>query len=332
MELTEMTTTTHDDRGVLLAEHYPATWEEFIGQPLVTRQLKIAARSAKARQAPMGHTLLSSPMPGIGKTSLALLTSIELGTQIRIESGPIKPAMVPYMLMDMKDGDVLFLDEVHRLVQGGKANAEWLLHLMADGVTFGPLGMEKAPAITVIAATTDAGRLPQPILDRFEITPTLLPYTDEEASLIAIQLARKVLAPAGLPLPTPDSAAEIAKAGSNSPRHMRRVLCALRDLVWADEVDANGGAYELEDALKFAGVTDDGLPAQAQKYLLVMLQDFRGNPAGQKVIAERIGEVGGGMTELERILLDKNLIAFTKQGRILTVDGMRRARTLLAEA
>jgi Holliday junction DNA helicase RuvB len=319
-----------DGEGVVVLDgDYPATWDEFVGQDPVKRQLKIAAKSAAARGVPMGHVLLSSPMPGVGKTALALLITQELGTGITMMGSPIKPAQVPYVLGDMKDGDTLFLDEAHRLVQGGKGNAEWLLHVMENGVLTGPLGVTEIPKITVIAATTDAGLLPQPILDRFEITPTIEPYTDDEGRRIALQLASKILVASGLTLPTDAVAAAAAQAGNNSPRHIRRILCATRDLVWAGEITDDGGEYDLSEALAFAGVTADGLSAQMQRYLTVMVTDFRGNPAGQKAIADRLGEVGAGMSELERVLLNKGFIALTKAGRMLTVDGMRRARELV---
>lgn len=315
---------------VNVGDHYPANWDEFVGQDTVKRQLKIAAKSAKARRVPMGHVMLSSPVPGIGKTSLALLVAKELGGNMCMQSGPVKPSDLAYLFMDLKDGDVLYLDEAHRLAEGGRGKAEWLLHVLQDGVCPTPLGMQVIPKITVIASTTDAGRLPQPILDRFEISPVLEPYDEEDGKRIAVQLARKVLAPAGLKLPTAKVAAGLAQAGNNSPRHMRRILCALRDLVFAEEVRESNGNYDLTEALVFAGVTADGLPVQAQKYMVILATEYMGNPAGQKAIADRLGEVGAGMTELERILLGKGYIALTKQGRMLTPDGMRRARTLAA--
>lgn len=319
-----------ENNGEISMDHYPQTWSEFIGQDAAKRQLRVAAKSAKARNAVMGHVMLSSSTPGIGKTSLALLIGAELGAEVTMQSGPVKPHELQYLFMDMKAGDVLFLDEAHRLADGGKKNAEWLLHLLQDGMVSTPLGMIEVPRITVVAATTDAGKLPQPVLDRFEINPTLAPYSDDEGARIAAQLATKVLKAAGLPLPTDEVCASIAQAGNNSPRHIRRILCAVRDLTWAEEISSNKGKYELDQAFDFAGVSADGLPTQAQRYLTILMAEFRGAPAGKTVIAERLGEVGGGMTEVERILLDRGLIAFTKGGRMLTTDGMRRAKQLAA--
>lgn len=310
--------------------HYPQVWDEFVGQPQAKRQLRIAAASARARVTSMDHVLISSPVAGIGKTSLALLTIRELGAQYRIHSGPLTTYQVPLLFSDLRDGDVLYLDEVHRLVQGGKARAEWLLHYLQDGVLFGPLGPERAPRVTIIASTTDKGRLPETILDRFGIAPSLTPYTDEEGGQIALQLSRKILTPVALPVPTAEVAGRIAIASCNSPRHMQRVLVALRDLALAGEVKPARGRYDLREALQFAGVTEDGLDADAQAYLLTLLKDFRGNPAGVRVLAERIGAVGGAMPEIERVLLNKGLIALTKAGRVMTSDGIRRAKELAA--
>jgi Holliday junction DNA helicase RuvB len=314
--------------GELLLGYYPDGWDEFVGQREAKRELMIRSRSAKARGVPLGHTLLNSAVPGIGKTSLALLTAREIGSFIRIMSGPIGLNDVPYLFMDMKDGDVLFLDEIHQLVRGGKGNAEWLLHYLENGVLFGPLGSEQAPKVTIIGATTDAGRLPKTILDRFEIQPTLHPYDDEEGALIAVQLSRKVLVRDGLPEVTLEVGQRIARAANNSPRPIRRILCAVRDLVFAGEIAEHGGDYDVTEALSFAGVTEDGLSTQMVKYLLLLMRDFHGNPTGERVLADRLGEVGNGMRELERVLLDKELIGLTGRGRMLTVNGMRRARQL----
>lgn len=321
-----------DEQGSLLRGYYPDGWDEFIGQPTAKRDLLVRARSARARGVPLGHVLLRSPMPGIGKTSLALLTAREMGGHVRISNGPVKPADVPLLFLDLKDGDFLFLDEVHRLADNGKRGVEWLLYYLENGLLQTPFGVEEAPAVTVIAATTDAGKLPTTILGRFPIKPELEPYGDADGALIAAQLSRKVLVPEGLAEVTPQVAARVARAANNSPRDMRNILCAVRDLVWAEEIEERGGDYDLAEALAFSGITEDGLPRQAVRYLQVLWREYRGNPAGAKVLAERLGEVASGLSEVERILLDKGLIKLTGRGRMLSPDGMRRARDLAGAA
>lgn len=314
----------------LLADHYPDKWDEFVGQDQAKRQLRVAAKSAQRRGVHLGHVLLSSPVAGIGKTSLALLTAKELGVTVKIQSGKINPATVRYIFADLSDGDVLFLDEIHRLVSGSsKAGAEWLLHYLQDGVLMGPLGVEDVPQVTIIGATTDAGRLPTPVLERFEIAPTLERYTDEEGAQIAHVLSRKILVRDGLEPLTDKTAVAVATAGNNGPRMMRRILCAVRDLVVCDELEENGGDYDLTGALQWAGVTADGLTAQAQKYLITLYKESGQQPLGFGALRERVGEVGNGMVELERLLLDKELVQRTKAGRMLTTVGFRRTKALL---
>ncbi len=319
------------EAGSLDLSKYPSSWAEFVGQDDAKATLQVAARSSAARKVAMGHTLIASPVSGIGKTTLALLTSIELGVTLHVHGGPIKESELPYLFMDMKDRDILFLDEVHRLVQGGKHNAEWLLHLLADGVYPTSMGMERAPDITVIAATTDAGRLPAPVLERFEVKPELHPYNDEDGARIVLAMAQKVLVKDQLMVPTADVARQLARAGNNSPRLIRRLLCAVRDLVWAEMIEEANGDYDVPRVLKMVGVTEDGLSSNHRRYLKVLFADYRGNAAGEKVLADRVGEVGTGLKELERILLDKGFIELTPRGRRLTPAGVRRTRDLIAE-
>ncbi len=316
-------------QDVSLGSHYPTSWAEYIGQSAIKKRLQIAAAAARSRNRPMGHLMIKSPMPGVGKTALAQLVAAELGGRMHVRTEPVKPAQVPFMLMDVKDGDVLFLDEAHRLVAGGKNNAEWLLALMENGIISSPLGVEQAPKITIIAASTDAARLPKTIRDRFELQATLTGYTDEEGTQLAVQLAGKILAPDDLPIPDAPTAAAVARAGNNVPRLIRRILCAVRDLALTGEIEPQGGTYPLAPAFEFAEVTADGLTQQALEYLRVLMVDFKGNPAGQKVLADRLGEVGTGLKEIEDLLLGKELIALTKTGRMLTTDGMRRAREVM---
>lgn len=312
----------------LIPEHYPTRWEEFVGQEQAKEHLQMAAQSAKIRGVPMEHALITSPLPGVGKTSLALLTIQELGTNYRIETGPIKPAQVPFIFSGMKDGDVLYLDEVHRLFAGGKTNGEWLIYYLQDGMMQTLLGLRPAPRVTVIASTTDKGKIPEPILDRFENVPTIDPYTPEEGALIAMQLARKILTPVKLPLPIPEVAEQIARAGKDSPRHMKRVLIHLRDQCITGRAKPRRGNYELDRAFELAGVTEDGLSIEAQKYLIVLRREYGGTPAGKQALGERLGEVGAGIARVEKQLLDQGLIGFTGRGRVLTDEGIKRAGEL----
>lgn len=322
-----------DEEGKLVAVHYAQTWNEFIGQDAAKQDVQTRIGSALKRGTGLDHMLLASPHAGIGKTNLALLTSVYMGVKIQIESD-IAPAQLPYLFMDLKDGDILFLDEIHRMFSGGagaKARAEWLLQYLQDGILVTPQGTQyDPPKVTIIAATTDAGRIPRTVLDRFLITPTLHPYSNDDAALIALQMSQRILVSEDLAEPTVDVACRIATAAGNSPRIIRKILVAIRDLVTHEQVEENGGDYDLKAALNMAGVDADGLTEQARRYLTIMLRDFHGLPVGQQQLTRRLGEVGHGMGGLEDQLLNLGLLAFTRQGRQLTPAGMRRARQLVA--
>jgi Holliday junction resolvasome RuvABC ATP-dependent DNA helicase subunit len=217
----------------------------------------------------------------------------------------------------------MFIDEIHRLVQGGKAGAEWLLHLLQDGVLVGPLGPEEQPKITVIAATTDGGRLPDTLVGRFAKRPVLEPYTDEKAARIGMAMAGQIL-PAPLPFPSEGNFAAVAVAANNNPRTIGAILSNLRDLVTCDESIHDGDGYDLSEALDWLGLSPDGLTAQARAYLRVMFVDF-GAQAGELALMDRLNEPGG-ISHIERLLVDKGYVAKRKTGRVLTAAGIRRAK------
>jgi Holliday junction DNA helicase RuvB len=163
---------------VELAEgDYPTSWDGFIGQEKAKQQIKLAANSAKIRKQSMDHMLIASGTPGIGKTSLALLAARQMGTKITVTSGPITLEHALILLSGMKDGEILFIDEAHKLVDAGKKDAEWLLHYLQDGMLVGAYSYENVPKVTIIAATTEVGRLPATVVGRFPIRPQLVEYS-----------------------------------------------------------------------------------------------------------------------------------------------------------
>jgi Holliday junction DNA helicase RuvB len=316
-------------QGEPLDGQYPESWDEYVGQAKAVRQLKVACLSAQKRGVNLGHVLLKSPFAGIGKTALALLVAREMDTPVWVMSGSPKPSELRLLFAKMEDGDILFYDEIHKAVDRGKAGAEWLLHYLENGVLMGPLGPEAVPRVTIIGATTDAGKLPAPILQRFEVQPELVEYTTEEAARIVVTMSRKLLETEGLPPVDEETARAIAEASSNRPRWMRRLLSSVRDLAILDElVFTESGKYDVAEAFEFVGVTPDGLTVEAQAYLRFLYVDMRAQPTGKAAIAERLGEVGDGLAEIEQLLAGKGLIAKTKTGRMLTGDGLKRARAL----
>lgn len=315
----------------ILAGTYPKSWDEVIGQEKAKRQLQVAIRAAQMRGVPMPHTLLASGVPGVGKTALAVLCAQELGTGVKIVSGRMKGAEARLVLADMCDGDALIIEEVHQLAQVSKKDAEWLLHLMENGVLIGPRGPEPQPAITIVATTTDPGRLPEPVLERFTCKPALTPYSDDEATQIAQLMAMRLFDPP-MCLPTKGNCAAVAQAANNNPRQVRILLENLRDhalVEGPDFWDLEDG-YPLDQVLDDHGLTADGLTQTAQRYLRILHDEWAGEPAGVSAMKERLREPGG-LDYTERLLQEKGFIALTKRGRLLTQSGIRRARAL-AEA
>jgi Holliday junction resolvasome RuvABC ATP-dependent DNA helicase subunit len=172
--------------------------------------------------------------------------------------------------------------------------------------------------------------LPDTIVQRFKVI-NLVAYTAEEGAQIATGLGEKILSEAGLANISDEVAADIAMAGSNQPRLMRKLLISLRDLAVCEEITAPAdGKYELDEALEFSGLTRDGLTLEARQYLTVMVKELRAEPAGAALMKERLGLIGNGLAMVEGLLLDKGLILKTKQGRVLTAVGMKRAVALAA--
>jgi Holliday junction DNA helicase RuvB len=309
-----------------LGGDYPTSWDDFIGQDMAKRKLITAARSARIRKDRMEHTLLCAGTPGVGKTTLAVLTAAELGGKLCVLSGAIKVGDARIALSDLDDGDVLFIDEIHQVFAGSKVQGEWLLHLLQDGVIMGPRGAEQQPRVTILAATTEAGRLPETVLERFAITD-LVAYTDEEAAQIARALAKRILV-APWPVPSDANCAQVARAASNSPRIMRKLWTTCRDICLTSEGDnwTDNNEYDLTDTLAWHGLTEDGLTKGCRDYLVSLMRDFAGG-AGLKALQDRLQEPGG-LGHTERLLQQKGYMALTKQGRILTQTGIRAARRI----
>lgn len=310
----------------LTSTYYPDEWDDFIGQDTAKRTLQVKIASAKERGEPLSHVLLASGTPGVGKTTLGLLVASTLDTRMKMVSGKMSANEARITLSAMRDGDVLFIDEVHQLVKGGKSNAEWLLHLLQDGVLMGPRGPEPQPKVTVIGATTDAGRLPETVLSRFPIKPVLEPYTLDEAAMIAAGMARTMLSREA-PWPSHEDFEAIATAANHNPRIMSSIIQNMRDLVTVDPEAAHDGLnYDLTEPLKWLGLTMDGLDDTAQRYLVTLMQDFEGQ-AGGRSMQDRLQEPGG-VDAVERVLMGKGYIVKTRQGRTLTADGITRAQEL----
>jgi Holliday junction DNA helicase RuvB len=316
--------------------HYPKTWSEYVGQVDAVEQLQMAIADAKSRGVQLEHILIHSRVAGVGKTALGQLVARELGVPMMLVTEPIMPSKVPFLFKKLKAGQVLFLDEVHRQFTqgGGKSKAEWLLTFLADGMipSVSGTGERQGPPITVIAATTDVARLTDPFLTRFDMHLPLVAYTEDEARLIAMNLAVKILQEegGGLALPSEGACRQIARASGCNPREMTRILKTLRRQVCGGNLAAPAdGSYDLTKTLQMAGFTPDGLSSRAQEYLL-LLHRAEGVPVGEQQLRSRLGK-GDGFGELELGLVDRGLVLLTRGGRVLTDTGLDRADELAEE-
>lgn len=299
---------------------YPQTWQGFIGQEEAKEQLMVQVASARARNARLEHTLLASGIHGVGKTTLATLLAYKAEAGFMQISGVVEVEKVRKLMRAMRDGDVLFWDEFHLAVAGGKHKAEWLLPFMTEGRLYTDEGVVECPDVTLVAATTDAGRLPETILSRFMVKPRLVPYGPAEATKIAESLAGRM----GVAVP-PEAVPRIARAANANPRDMRSILTAIRDL----QLAFPGEEVDLDKAFRWAGFSEDGL-TQAARDILLILRMQKNYTASVEVIQGMLSEPGP-IRHPEKDLLARGLITITGRGRQLTSAGVARAEQLAKE-
>jgi Holliday junction DNA helicase RuvB len=286
---------------------------DFVGQERAKRQINLAIRSAKERNTRLDHTLLASGLAGIGKTTLAMHIAFEMGVGFVEASGRIDVDDVQRLLAPMKDGDVLFLDEVHTL---GKGNSSaWILPLMQEGKLLTPSGPIEVANITVIAATTDAGKLSEAMLSRFPLKPRLGHYELEEAALITAQFANKM----DLCL-NYDECEQIAEAGSRNPRSIRNLVTVARDLYTVN------GRIDMDELMDLTGVTADGLNEDMQSYLRA-LSSCTNMIASVNTLCAILGETGN-IGHIEKDLVARGFVEIQPRGRRLTVAGLQRVKAL----
>lgn len=321
-----------------LKGEYLADWDGFIGQTEIKENLRISAVSAKMRGTRLPHIFLNGE-GGYGKTQLAILVALTMGKRIIVISGGVDVNQFRIIASDMEDGDVILWDEFHLSVIGGVKRVEFMLNVLQDGCVKGPNGVaEELPDITVIACTTDVGKIPGTILDRFRMIE-LTRYSDDEAVQVAEGWADRILCDAvpgvALPYPSSDNLEQIARAASNNPRRMLRIMEMLRDIAFATELGNftkgtpdSDGQYDLAGALKMLGLTQDGLTLTAQRYLVALLR--QGGAAGERPLMDALN-VKDGLGHVEKLLMDKDMIYKGKGGRVLTQVGIRRAKELRAE-
>ncbi|MQA62803.1 MAG: Holliday junction branch migration DNA helicase RuvB [Actinophytocola sp.] len=302
----------------------PRQLDEFVGQPRVREQLQLVLESAKRRGVPPDHVLLSGP-PGLGKTSLSMIIAAELDSAIRITSGPAleRAGDLAAMLSNLVEGDVLFIDEIHRIARP----AEEMLYLAMEDfrvdvmVGKGPgatsIPLEIAP-FTLVGATTRSGALTGPLRDRFGFTGHMEFYEPEELELVL----RRSAAILGVPLDG-DGAVEIASRSRGTPRIANRLLRRVRDYA---EVRADGRVTKAttQAALEVYDVDDLGLDRLDRAVLSALVRSFGGGPVGVSTLAVAVGEEPATVEEVcEPYLVRAGMLARTPRGRVATAAAWR---------
>lgn len=297
----------------------PQRIDDYIGQKDVKENIRVFIEAAKIRDEPLDHVLLYGP-PGLGKTTLAHIIANELGVNIKTASGPSieKSGDLAAVLSTLEPGDVLFIDEIHRMP---RIVEEILYPAMEDfelDIIIGSEGSTKSikinlPPFTLVGATTRSGDLSSPLRDRFGIVCKLNYYTDKELSDIVKRTSRI----AGMEI-TPDAALELAKRSRKTPRIANRLYKRVRDfaLVGGDEqIDIDVTKKSLE-RLK---VDNYGLDEIDIEYLKSLIKKFNGGPVGLETIATSIGEEVTTIEDVvEPFLLQEGFVKRTRSGRVAT--------------
>ncbi|MGQ0631753.1 MAG: Holliday junction branch migration DNA helicase RuvB [Sporichthyaceae bacterium] len=297
----------------------PKRLAEFIGQQRVREQLSLVLDAARLRSRPPDHILLSGP-PGLGKTTLAMIVAAELGMPLRVTSGPAiqHAGDLAALLSSLSEGEVLFLDEIHRMARPAE---EMLYMAMEDfrvdvivgkgaGATAIPL---EIPPFTLVGATTRAGLLPGPLRDRFGFTAHMDFYAPDELE----QVLRRSSGLLEVPL-DPRGAAEIAGRSRGTPRIANRLLRRVRDFA---QVRADGTVTEdiAHAALTLYDVDAMGLDRLDRAVLDALLRRFGGGPVGLSTLAVAVGEEPETVEEVaEPFLVRAGLLARTPRGRVAT--------------
>lgn len=300
----------------------PSSLDDFIGQEAVKERLSVTIQAAKKRGDPHPHCLLSGP-PGLGKTTLAGILAKSMGTNLVVTSGPMleKAGDLAGLLTNLKGGDVLFIDEIHRL---NKTVEEYLYPAMEDFVLdllidSGPSARSvqvKLEPFTLAAATTRTGLLGAPLRSRFPFT-CRLDYYDSNALVKIIERTSALLS---FKLDR-ESAHEIAKRARGTPRIANNLLRWTRD--FADTRSSGHGRIDVvKDALNMLGIDDLGLEEMDHKILDVMIRHWQGGPVGINTIAASIGEEPHTIEEVfEPYLIQLGMIKRTPRGREVTPLG-----------
>lgn len=297
----------------------PSSFDEFVGQDDIITHLSIMIEAAKTSSRPLDHVLLAGP-PGLGKTSLATIIAKEMGVNLYITSGPAleRPGDLAAILSNLKDNDVLFIDEIHRLSR----NIEEVLYPAMEDFQFdivigkGPTARSvriDLPKFTLVGATTRTGSITGPLRDRFGFFARVQYYSDENLIKIVERVAKiddtKIDA---------DAAFHVARRGRGTPRIVQRLYRRVRDycLVKHDgDITVDG----VRDACELFGIDEQGLDQSDRTYLQCLVNTYSGRPVGASTLAVTLGETTETIEDMiEPYLIINGFIERTSRGRIAT--------------
>lgn len=302
----------------------PKSLEEFVGQAAARENLRVFIAAAKSRGEALDHVLFFGP-PGLGKTTLAQIVAREMGVGFRATSGPViaKSGDLAALLTNLEDGDVLFIDEIHRLQPAVEevlypAMEDRALDLMiGEGPSARSVRID-LPRFTLVGATTRQGLLTTPLRDRFGIPVRLTFYTVDELEHVITRAARLLDLHVA-----PDGAQEIARRARGTPRIAGRLLRRVRDFANVGGVESVNATI-ADAALNRLEVDNMGLDAMDRRYLMMIADIYRGGPVGVETLAAGLSEPRDTIEEvIEPYLIQLGLVARTARGRCLNSGGWK---------